>query len=130
MSGHTPGPWSVGNSRKQPVDSKMGAMWEAAVHVGSEANRGNSLASVHMGGLGALYSTKEAVEANARLIAAAPDLVVALQTAALCLDDMEAANAMMNRDMMAATCLVISNEIRNALIKAGVNVPPVKAGAL
>lgn len=78
MSAHTPGPWSVGNSRTSGADSKLGAMWEAAVHVGSEANRGNSLASVHMGGLGALYSTREAVEANARLIAAAPDLAYML----------------------------------------------------
>ena len=57
--------------------------------------------------------------ANGRLIAAAPDLVECLQKTALCLDDMERANALLNRDTMAATCLVISNEIRNALAKAG-----------
>jgi hypothetical protein len=57
-------------------------------------------------------------QANARLIAAAPDMVVTLQKAALSLDDMEAANAMLGRDLMAATCLIISNEIRNVLAKA------------
>lgn len=59
-------------------------------------------------------------DANAKLIAAAPDLVEILQKTALSLDDMERANALLGRDQMAATCLVISNAIRNALAKAGV----------
>jgi hypothetical protein len=53
-----------------------------------------------------------------RLLMENIDLRECLKKAALSLDDMEAANAMLNRDMMAATCLVISNEIRNTLTKA------------
>jgi hypothetical protein len=40
---------------------------------------GNAIAVVHNGGAGATESTPETVEANARLIAAAPDLYAALK---------------------------------------------------
>lgn len=97
MSAFTPGPWRIDDETD-----------ETAVYAGDEL-----IARCHFA------FEVEQVEPNARLIAAAPDMAKTLQLAALSLDDMERANAMLNRDVMAATCLVISNEIRNVLIKAG-----------
>ncbi len=73
MSKFTPGPWSVGHSRKQ----MYGGMerWETPVHVGVGSLRGNALAIVYNGAGGAIHADRDSVEANARLIAAAPDLL-------------------------------------------------------
>lgn len=76
---YTPGPWSVGHTRKSRTDPAFGPFHETPVHVGSYENRGNALAVVYLGGDGALRSDVESVEANARLIAAAPDVVKAAQ---------------------------------------------------
>ena len=80
-SSYTPGPWSVGHVRPQGVHKSLQPMWEAPIHVGEGTTRGNCHTIVYGGGLGAGSSTEEDVRANARLIAAAPDLLAALQAA-------------------------------------------------
>lgn len=71
---YTEGPWSISEPSKS-IFSNMPEQWRCAVHVGEGAQRGNALAIVYLGGDGAINSTKEAVEANAKLIAAAPTLL-------------------------------------------------------
>jgi hypothetical protein len=73
----TPGPWSVGNTTVR----KYGSMSfpEVAVHVGTFEKHGNCLAIVHLGGSGAISSLIADVEANARLISAAPEMYEALK---------------------------------------------------
>ena len=77
---HTPGPWSVmlQNSRERRYDSRLRPFWETPVQVGEGASAGNVVCTVFMGGAGATVSTQEAVEANAHLIAAAPELLEAV----------------------------------------------------
>lgn len=75
---HTPGPWSIGHIRPQRVHPSIGPMWEAPIHIGTGETRGNCHTIVYGGGSGATSSTEENVLANARLIAAAPDLLGAL----------------------------------------------------
>lgn len=84
---HTPGPWCVGHIREQRVDKRLGPMWELPVHVGEGANRGNTLAIVYIGGPGAITNSKDAVEANGHLIAAAPLMLEALKSVAYWLSD-------------------------------------------
>jgi hypothetical protein len=72
----TPGPWSVGKSWADHLRS--GIWWNAPVFVGEDETHGNMLCKVVAGGPGGLHSTAEEIEANARLIAAAPDLYEAL----------------------------------------------------
>jgi hypothetical protein len=80
MSQHTPGPWSMMLQNSRPKEYGGGiTFWEVPVQVGRGKNAGNVLALVCMGGPAATQSTKESVEANARLIAAAPDLLEALR---------------------------------------------------
>lgn len=74
---HTPGPWSVGNARVAKYAT--GTSCEIAIHVGEGSKRGNCLAIVYMGGDGAIRATESHIEANAKLIAAAPDMAEALQ---------------------------------------------------
>jgi hypothetical protein len=78
MTTHTPAPWCVGRTEGRDYGGGM-IRHETPVHIGPADKRGNVLAIVYQGGSGALWSAREAVEANARLIAAAPDLLEALR---------------------------------------------------
>ena len=71
----TPGPWSVGRT----ISRERGAYLETPVHVGERGNRGNCIALVYLGGPGAIHRDAASLEANAHLIAAAPDLYEALE---------------------------------------------------
>ena len=73
MSKHTPGPWSVGNTRHYEHSGGVDGV-EVAVHYGPKESLGNCIA--HCFGHGAAGDA----EADARLIAAAPDLLAALKT--------------------------------------------------
>jgi len=79
MSKHTPGPWTVGHTR---TFTHSGGIFgtETAVHYGDAVNRGNCIA--HAYGHGALSHSED----DARLIAAAPDLLEALQAAVTATD--------------------------------------------
>lgn len=71
----TAGPWSPMWQNSRGRDH----CWQTPVCVGEGARQGNVFAIVHMGGAGAVNSTKETVEANAAYIAAAsPDVILAL----------------------------------------------------
>lgn len=72
MAEHTPGPWSAEKAVKR------NGYWEADIRVGRPANAGNILATTFMGAGGGLINSQAAVEANARLIAAAPAMLEAL----------------------------------------------------
>ena len=79
---HTPGPWSF-----DPPRNWVAHRWKCSVRVGAK-RQGNSIAEVYMGGPGALSAEADAVEANASLIAAAPDMLQALKDIAETLDKM------------------------------------------
>ena len=80
-SKHTPGPWTICQERRQIVDPRLGEWWEIPIAVGEGATIGNALAVVYMGGPGATRNDVESLKANARLFAAAPDLLAALKRA-------------------------------------------------
>jgi hypothetical protein len=67
MAEHTKGPWSVGHTRQSPTDPRIGPFWDNGDRIMSES--------------------REAVEANARLIAAAPELLAACEAAKEWLED-------------------------------------------
>jgi hypothetical protein len=70
MAGHTPVPWQFAPTGKVMTDSYSQPFGVA------EAGTGNLVAGV----FGDVKGGKEVAEANARLIAAAPDLLGTLQT--------------------------------------------------
>ena len=64
----TAGPWSVGETTTQ------WSRCETKIHAGKGPNRGNAFCIVSGGGPSAIHSDAASVEANARLIASAPEL--------------------------------------------------------
>lgn len=82
---HTPGPWSLSDPQKREFYG-AGEWWECRVHVGNK-NRGNSLATVYLGGDGATCTRKEEVMANARLIVLSPELLAFVDECANDADD-------------------------------------------
>ena len=80
---HTPAPWVVGPFTGQMNPTKPWQTWpQMAVRCGSKDPRigaGNVFVTIHAGGVGALSCNKEAIQANARLIAAAPEMYDCLQ---------------------------------------------------
>ena len=87
MSAHTPGPWKVvRHPRIAHVDSETS--------VGSGANGMASVAWLTGGRVGQ--------EANARLIAAAPDLLAALEALVLAAPDSDAWSVAATRELRAA----------------------------
>lgn len=84
MSEYTKGPWSVMFQNSRAVEYPGYQGWQVPIQCGAHGvngGPGNVLAIVHMGGPGATSSTKESVEANARIIAAAPELLDAAEDA-------------------------------------------------
>lgn len=77
MSAHTPGPWSF--IERKPTHECYGkSAIECLIRVGEGPLAGNVLAIVGLGGKGATSYQLDDVRANANLIAAAPDLLAAL----------------------------------------------------
>jgi hypothetical protein len=82
MAEHTPGPWSVGHVIKLSRSGINNIVdWnELPVFVGApgvSGGQGNPICIVHMGGPGATSNDSESLATNARLIAAAPELLAA-----------------------------------------------------
>jgi hypothetical protein len=71
----TPGPWTATDPHKWLANTPR---FKCSVRYGT-TNLGNSIAEVYLGGPGALSADAESVNANARLIAAAPELYEALR---------------------------------------------------
>ncbi len=78
LTAHTPSPWTVTERIGNPCFGIR------AIEFLICAGTGNAFANVSLGGRGATDTTPAAVEANARLISASPDLLAALQ--ATCAD--------------------------------------------
>jgi hypothetical protein len=72
---HTPGPWTATDPHQWLADTPR---FKSSIRYGS-TKLGNSIAEVYLGGPGGLKCDAESVNANARLIAAAPDLLEALE---------------------------------------------------
>jgi hypothetical protein len=71
----TPGPWTATDPYKWLANTSR---YTSSIRYGA-TNLGTSIAEVYLGGPGALNCDAESVKANARLIAAAPDLLEALE---------------------------------------------------
>ena len=78
---HTPGPWFIRTNRHTSTDGRPWGWLDAAPPGGPQRN---------IPGVQVTWTRGEASEANARLIAAAPELLAALNAA---LDDVDAARA-------------------------------------
>lgn len=70
MTKHTPGPWHIRTNRHTSTDGRPWGWLDAAPPGGPQRN---------IPGVQVTWTRGESSEANARLIAAAPDLLAALQ---------------------------------------------------
>lgn len=121
----TPCPWGV--MWQCSTQRKWGGghtSWEVPVCVGRLENGslGNVIAIVHMGGKGATTSTKEAVEANARLIATAPDLLAVCELALMLIENGNFKNGVLDQtetiDEGEVKARQIYDQIRLTVMKA------------
>lgn len=110
----TPGPWSVGHVSAKDYGGGI-IHYEVMVHVGEGPQRGNALAIVCMGGNGATRADAESVKANARLIAAAPELYEALEQAEIAVQEL------CNDQNPANECWNILRSVRTALSRVEVD---------
>jgi hypothetical protein len=73
--------WSVGHVEASWSDPKVGQLHRVPIHVGEQNNKGNVIAVAHMGGNAATKFDSDSVLATAKLIAAAPTMLDALERA-------------------------------------------------
>lgn len=103
----TDGPWSVGNVSACDYGSGI-IMHKITVHVGAPENRGNTIATVHLGGIGATDIKEDAVQSNAEFIAAArTDIPFLLQLIA----ELRAENEKMKR-LFSSACESVAEEAK------------------
>ena len=81
MSKHTPGPWTVGGTRHYKHSGSIDGV-EVAIHYGPPESRGNCIAFAYG------HGPHGDAEADARLIAAAPELLSQLEFAVALLKPM------------------------------------------
>ena len=118
----TPGPWTANtdHTRKREYGGGI-TMWETPVQVGAPENMGNTIASVGMGGPGAIHSGRDDVEANATLIAelrnAAPALLDTIAALKAERDGWKASYMTLRK---AANALALDKDARIAALEAQV----------
>lgn len=106
---HTPGPWVVADGNK--IHDRATRYDESGVRVGGTPNR---IATVHSvpSVTNFVQDGDGAIAANARLIAAAPDMLVALKKYAW--DALSECSACMNQSRICDNCRAIKDAIDKA----------------
>lgn len=123
MSEHSKGPWTA----EEPF--QRDGRWASNVRVGAydgESGPGNTICIVYLGGPGATCGEPAAIKANARLIAASPELVEAYGddlaglSLAVLLDDVAFVLSGFGQHSLSERCRAKAKQVRSALEKAGV----------
>ena len=104
-TGYTKGPWTAGQAVL-----RLNRYLEADIHVGAPENIGNIIATVFMGGGGATLNNKPAVEANAHLIAAAPEMFEALRDLSIFYGDDTEAREVLRSDFTGPEPLLMDDD--------------------